>query len=326
MEPHVALCPDPGGLLFNPGSGAIGLNLGRVLLGLLFVITGVAWLGANLGWVPPVWPGIDFLIEHSHYVIPIAAILLGVILLFAGRGHSIIALAVLFMLAIPAGYYLWPGAGGQSGLSVPMEAGIHSARLRIDAPIGSIKIAGSGGDQLLTGSLFGISREHRLSRQISGNRADLSLRMDGTGLLLGPAQSRGKAELLINSDVAWDLDLDIGAAALDLDLRDVMVSGLYIDAGAASVTATFGDLTPGARLIIEAGAGNIKLTFPPSVGVQVSLDPGIGRETLPEFDRLSSRTYRSTNWDHVDTHVFLGIGAGLHSLTIDWSGYLGNRI
>ena len=124
-------------------------------------------------------------------------------------------------------------------------------------------------------------------------------------------------DISLSQSPSLSIDLDGGAASMDLDLRDLLVANLDIDVGAASVDVTLPASAGEVRVGIDAGAASIKVIVPEGVAAKISKDAG-----LSSFDIDTSRfpksneVYVSPGFDTAENRVTIDFNVGAASVTV----------
>ena len=159
-----------------------------------------------------------------------------------------------------------------------------------------------------------------------GRAAQATLTRSGdTGVLSITMEARSWSRWFSNAD--WDIslsqspslsiDLDGGAASMNLDLRDLRVTNLDIDVGAASVDVTLPASAGEVSVGIDAGAASIKVIVPEGIAAKISKDAG-----LSSFDIDASRfpksngVYVSPDFDTAENRVTIDFNVGASSVTV----------
>ena len=127
--------------------------------------------------------------------------------------------------------------------------------------------------------------ERQCRRALHGARRGLATSVsDGSPTTVG---------FRLNPAPLWDLDFDVGAAELRLDLVPYRIRELTVDCGASSVKLTLGDRAEWTRVRIDAGASSVRLQVPEHCGCRVETDAGLSSKRLPEFSRVADGVYET---------------------------------
>jgi hypothetical protein len=124
------------------------------------------------------------------------------------------------------------------------------------------------------------------------------------------------ADIRLASGVPWDIDLDIGAADANIDLSEVSLASLQIDAGASSIDIRVGEeVEDGAEVSIDGGAGSFNISVPESLTVTVRTDTGLSSNDLDDrFEETEDDVYM---YDGGGPEVTIQLRAGVSSLNVD---------
>jgi hypothetical protein len=114
---------------------------------------------------------------------------------------------------------------------------------------------------------------------------------------IGRHRSKNDARIFIGDYLPVDLRLKSAAASVDMDLSEMIVENLRIDAGASSVALKLGCRAKEITVKIESGASKVRLNVPPDMGIRLKMDAVI---SPTDFHNLSMRKtptgYESDNY------------------------------
>ena len=129
----------------------------------------------------------------------------------------------------------------------------------------------------------------------------------------GPADWR----IGLDSDPAIRLDIQGGAADMDLRLADLNVESLDLDVGAANIDLTLPASAGQTDVYIDAGAANIDIKIPDGVAAFIYSDSGLSSIDV-DTGRFPSvgGGWRSADYDTAPNRVGIGIDAGASSVSV----------
>jgi hypothetical protein len=142
----------------------------------------------------------------------------------------------------------------------------------------------------------------------------LSLHSAKKGFHLG--RMTNEVDLRLNPDQVWDLNFDMGASKLDLDLEYLAVESLRLDCGASKSKIRLGARLPETNVQIDAGASSIRLEVPESAGAEIRVDAPLSSKGFPGFTKVRDGLYRTDNYDSATRRVSVGIDAGVSSIRV----------
>jgi hypothetical protein len=192
---------------------------------------------------------------------------------------------------------------------------IAKAKLYLEAGLGSFNI-GDTTSELIFVKTEGIEKNYKLTKSDYDNVSKLKLKMHKTTFHLGKNKFRNRVEIALNENPTWDINIDGGAAAMNLDLTKFKIENIYVGMGAASLDVKLGSLSEKIRLDIEAGASNIDILVPKEVGCQVRTDDVLSSKNIYEFIKIKSGLYRTEGFDNAEKKIFIQIDCGVSSINI----------
>ena len=193
---------------------------------------------------------------------------------------------------------------------------IKTASLNFSGGAGGFKML-TPTDKLLDFRTEGVRENFNLERNDLDSHSDINFEMKSNhSIKLGKNNYKNNVELSLNSNPEWDLNFDVGAASLDLDLTQYKVNKLDIDMGAAALNVKFGDLADVTRFKLDAGASDIDILIPDSVGCEIKSDAALSSRNYEGFTKLNNDIYRSENFDKFSKKIYIDIDCGVSSIDV----------
>jgi hypothetical protein len=156
-----------------------------------------------------------------------------------------------------------------------------------------------------------------LSRTDDEGKSTLELGMKKRKFHLGKNKYKNKVNILLNEKLEWDLNFDVGAASMKLDLTKNNVSNFTVDMGAASLDVKLGSLADKLNVVVNAGASKIVISVPEEVGCELRMDDVLSANNIVGFKYFSSGLYRTEGFDESEKKIFISIDCGVSSINID---------
>lgn len=156
-----------------------------------------------------------------------------------------------------------------------------------------------------------------ISSRLEGDQLTASVECAPTFVpFLGPES--GVWQFHLTNEVPLQLTVESGASQLTLDLSDLQLTYLKLEAGASRVTLTVPERVANALLDIEAGAASLNVRIPEGVAARIHVDQGISSFTIDpqRFPLLHPGVYQSAEYDRMPYHVELNIEAGVSAVNI----------
>jgi hypothetical protein len=314
--------------MFAPGEGRWTIRhlfegLSTITFGLIFLGQMVGYLGWDV-WlnILRLWPlliislGLELVGKglKSEWVRA-----LGSIVVIGGLAYGALAMTPT------TGWPLTFAGVGESepfSLSAAEEPAVTEGAARIEGGVGVLTV--QAGSSLVTAdgrSPF----EPVFDVDVSGRAADARI---GLGEhVWGPLESDTQLDVTLSDDVVWDLDIAAGVTRYDLDLRDLPVSRLQLEAGVSDGTLTLGDsddadIDGPVSVEIEAGVSALTIRVPEGDRVYVEMNTGLSGMTVRgDWDRVDGedRTiYESDRFSEDGAYWDISIEAGIGGITIEY--------
>lgn len=193
---------------------------------------------------------------------------------------------------------------------------IKTATLNFSGGAGGFKML-TPTDKLLDFRTEGVRENFKLERNDLDSHSEINFDMKSNhSIKLGKNNYKNNVELSLNSNPEWDLNFDVGAASLDLDLTQYKVNKIDINMGAAALNVKFGDLADVTRFKIDAGASDIDILIPDSVGCEIKSDAALSSKNYQGFTKISKNLYRSEDFDKYSKKIFIDIDCGVSSIDV----------
>lgn len=125
------------------------------------------------------------------------------------------------------------------------------------------------------------------------------------------------ADIKLNSNPLWDMDIDLGAASGNFDFSAYKVKDLRINTGAASLKMKLGDLVDESNVSVKTGVSSIYISVPKSVGCEINSKTGLASKNYNGFTENGSNRYRTDNFDSATKKIYLSIDAGVSSIDVN---------
>src|SRR6056297_89022 len=121
----------------------------------------------------------------------------------------------------------------------------------------------------------------------------------------------------LSGRVPINLNLKAGAGDLILDLKELQVNNLQIDAGLGQLDIKYPDRDN--KTIINAGAGNIKLSIPSQTALRIEANSVINNNNFEETGliKLYKNVYQSKNYGEVQHRIDIKISTSAGNINVE---------
>jgi hypothetical protein len=289
--------------------GVAGATL-LIGLGVVFLLSNFGYLSINL-WLAilNLWP--------------LLLIAVGFDILIGSRSRLAAVFGLVLMLALLVGALWMMTAGAGIIQSAPTRQvsqeldGAQQAQVTIGPGVGSLVLSGMTEPAgLVTGT---IPSEQALrifeNFELAGDSAVYSLRATGGNYVFPGAADIFTWNLELTPDIPLDLEVELGAGDMSLELSELDLNALNLDFGMGAATV-FLPVKGGLDGTIDAAIGQVVIQVPAEVGLRVRKDTAIVIVNFPEGYRLSEGAYTSPNYDNADQRIDLRIDMAIGRIVI----------
>jgi len=259
----------------------------------------------------------------SSTFLAVVLIVVGTVILVGNLlGVEIWGLVWAAFLILVGLWVLWGALYGRRAVhtdevTIPLE-GAQTARLHLRHAAGRLHLGGgTTAGELLAGS-FGGGVEH--SERRAGDSLEVDLRVPPENFVgfAMPWTWPGGLIWSVRLSDALPLSLDIGSGAgeMRLDLTDLRVSDLKVEAGAGKVDLHLPSKAGETKVDVRAGAGSVTVTVPEGVAARIQCggaitDARVDRRRFPRSGGL----YQSPDYDaatnRVDLRIEMAVGSAV---------------
>ena len=198
-------------------------------------------------------------------------------------------------------------------LSVPFDSLIRKGELRLDAAAGNFNLSGVTSD-FLSFSKTGEIGNYSLTTTNENGRKKINLSLEKG---IRHNINNNNVEIKLNENPSWNLNFDIGAAEIDMDLRDYKIDTTKIDAGASSIKITIGNKNPLTVMTFNAGASSIKVGIPKESGCQIKSESFMISKEFDGFTKKGDGIYQTDNFITGKNKIFLTIKTAISKIEIN---------
>lgn len=302
------------------------MKASHIFWGTLFVVLGGLGLIAN-------FLDINFEWSTAWKFWPLVLVLIGLSiivknktgkLLISGLAGLILALSIF--ASISSGLNFFKGGFNFSFDDGPITSetsrytesfndSIKSATFNFNAGAGNFRLL-TATDELLDISTESHGVDYSLIRNDYDDISNMTFKMESKKFSFGKKGSFNKVEIALNPEPVWDINFDVGAASMKVDLSPFKVNEIEINMGAAALNLKLGEPVDVTRLNIEAGASDIDIFIPETIGCEIISDVALSSTNYEGFTKLESSKYRTPNFDDSIKKIFIKISSGVSSIDV----------
>jgi len=305
------------------------VNKKGIGFGIFLLTIGILWLLDNLNII-----SIDLNIFRALITLwPLILVVIGVNLIF--KDNSLIkvltwtAFIIVVVLYGSFGVKNSPYSGfninlgnnkdmsSAKSVEEPMRTGLQKGNLRIDAGAMKLSIADES-DKLFTMESLNDEINYNFDYKSSGDSVDIDV--NNKNIRVFGVNTANKVNIGLNNKVIWNIRLNTGASDGDIDLSQLKLNSLDIDAGAVNYKVKLGANVPVTEIKLDSGASNFEFDIPNNdVGVRVKLDGALNNTNFSELGfKKTGSTYESPNYNDAKSKINIDADIGAAKLTINY--------
>jgi len=189
---------------------------------------------------------------------------------------------------------------------------IKKAKLKLEAAAGKFRINGS------TSKLFDFENKGNGIYKATTETKDgiPNINIEDTRSHFHSDDNSNDSWLALNTEPVWDININTGAASLDIDLSDHKVEKIDIDGGAAGIKLKLGNTIKKATVTINAGASGIKIKIPKETACEIKATTVLSSLDLDDFNKTGKDLYQTPNFSDTTNQIFIKIDAAVSGLKI----------
>ncbi|MEI7723808.1 MAG: DUF5668 domain-containing protein [Bacteroidota bacterium] len=198
-------------------------------------------------------------------------------------------------------------------LSVPFDSLIGKGELKLEAAAGNFDLQGVTSD-FLTFNKTGDIGNYSITTTNENGQKRINLSLEKSGIRHTVRDN--KVEIKLSDKPSWNLDFDIGAAEIMMDLRDYKIDTTNINAGASSLDIKIGNKNPVTVMTFNAGASSIKVEIPKESGCQIKSESFLISKEFDGFTKKGDGIYQTDNFNTGKNKIYLTIKTAISKIEI----------
>jgi hypothetical protein len=127
---------------------------------------------------------------------------------------------------------------------------------------------------------------------------------------------KNSAWLALNPGPVWNLDINVGAAELDMDVTPYKIEQIDIDGGASKIDLKLGSGCKYTHVNIDAGASGITIRVPYESACELHTNTVLSARDIVGFNKISGGLYQTPNFTDSINQIIIEIDAAVSSLEV----------
>jgi hypothetical protein len=284
-------------------------------LGVLILINNLTTVYINWGFIWNLWPlvlvviGLYFFVRGTEYkwiLVAVIALLLG-LFLFAGFKN----ITECFRTD-----YNKDQDYNVEYFQHPYNNNIKTASLYVKSGAGSIR-ANDTTDELILIKAMGGFGKYTFQHDEYDNNANLNFELEEGHFHWNIGLRKNRIEMLINPKPVWDMEFDVGAEGIDLDLTKFKIANLTFKSGVSWIKVKLGEKYDDTNLKFNSGVSKLIVMVPKEFGCEINARTELTKKRFPGFDRIDSQNYRTENFYDTNKKVTIDMKADVSNVRVE---------
>lgn len=193
---------------------------------------------------------------------------------------------------------------------------VKCATLNFDAGVGKISLDTPTHNDLILLKKTGKFSKYSLQSEKRNSCQVVTLKTQQKKKSVISRSSIHNIHMKLHPKPVWEMNFDVGAADISLDLSPYKIKELQIEGGVSNIELTFGDKMDESFVEIDAGASNILLNVPKNIGTSISFESVLTTKNLDGFVKRGD-TYYSENYQRASKKLHFDIEAAISNIDVD---------
>lgn len=190
-----------------------------------------------------------------------------------------------------------------------------TATLIINGAAGSFSITDST-SQLFDADVKGSFKKFMLKKTETDTSATLELNNNKNNNNTFKSHRLSDIEMALNVNPIWNVEANIGAGEMVLDLSNFKISNATLKGGAAAFDITLGSKYNNTTLSAETGVSSVEIKIPQKSGCQIKVTSGLSSKDFEGFTNLGKGIYQTPNFAKASNKININLKGGLSSFEV----------
>ncbi len=232
--------------------------------------------------------------------------------------------AIIILVLFVGGVWLlgaYPGGTGEILEISEARNDINHATVILEPAVARLEVANLSDSGNFVEGTVRLGRREKVKESFSTNgRPNFTLRTSNSQQPWSISSGDSRVwDLRFHSDVALNMQTDIGAGEVNFNLRDLTIDEVDVDFGIGEMTMYLPNEGK-FEVTISGGIGNITIHVPPNLGVQVNADTGLVTRNIPSTYSQRNNVYTSPDYEAAAHRVTINVELGVGNVDIREQG------
>jgi hypothetical protein len=125
-----------------------------------------------------------------------------------------------------------------------------------------------------------------------------------------------QANIKLNTNPIWDIDIASGASKMDLDLTRFKVRKLMVRGGATSMDVKLGQPVAVMNVDISTGVSEVNISVPSNAACHINSKTGLSSKSFDGFESKSDNEYQTAGFDNAPRKIYLNLKGGISDFSV----------
>jgi len=190
-----------------------------------------------------------------------------------------------------------------------------TAKLIINGAAGSFKLNNTT-KQLFKVDIDGTFKKYMLKKTETDTSATIELNNNKNYSNTFKNNKISDLDISLNDNPIWDIEANIGAGEIDLDLTSFKIRNAILKGGAAAFNITLGNKLNSTTLTAETGVASVEIKIPELTGCRINVNSGLSAKEFIGFNNLGKGVYETSNFEKSTNKIYINLKGGLSSFEV----------
>jgi hypothetical protein len=124
------------------------------------------------------------------------------------------------------------------------------------------------------------------------------------------------ANIKLNTNPEWEVNIDAGATDLNFDLSKYKVRSVKINGGAGAFKVKVGQPLAETNINVSTGASDVTIEVPNNAACHIKSDSGLSSNTFDGFNKMNNGEYETGGFDSAKNKIYIHISGGISDFKV----------
>ena len=125
------------------------------------------------------------------------------------------------------------------------------------------------------------------------------------------------ADIKLNSNPVWDINVETGATKLDFDLSKFKIKNLTLKGGAASFDVKLGNPLVSTNVEVSTGVSEVNISVPKEAACSIRTNSGLSSNEFEGFDKKDNSLYETPGFDAAKNKIYIHMSGGVSDFKVN---------